>query len=179
MKKISIAHLELRDFASLAEHDRIVIGRREWVAIPAIGVPAIDAKIDTGARTSSLHAENIATFSPDGTSERWVRFECFPLRGRSDVVIQCEARVHDEREVRSSNGESETRLIIKQTLKHGPLEWDVEISLTSRDKMRHRMLLGRTAISERFVVDTGHLHLWGTLSAKKHYSAQPKTDNRS
>jgi len=169
MKRFSIAHLERREFASLADDDRIVIGRREWLEIPQLGVRAIDAKIDTGARTSSLHAEEISTFYPWRSRIKHVRFQCFPLRDRTDVMMWCESPVADEREVRSSNGETESRYIVKQTLKHGPLTWQAEISLTSRDKMRHRMLLGRTALSPRFVVDTGHIHLWGSLGASRLY----------
>lgn len=175
MKQFPIAHLEKRDYTSLAVDDRIIIGRREWLEIPDLGVPAIDAKIDTGARTSSLHAEEITTFRPPGSRTKHVRFQCFPLRDRSDVLIWCESPVADEREVRSSNGETELRYIIKQTFKHGPLTWQAEISLTSRDKMRHRMLLGRTALSQRFVVDTGHIHLWGSLGASRIYP-KPKSD---
>lgn len=169
MKRFPTAHLQRRDYASLAQDDRIVIGRREWLEIPGLGVPAIDAKIDTGARTSSLHAEEITVYYPARSRVKHVRFQCFPLRDRSDVMMWCESPVADEREVRSSNGETELRYIIKQTLQHGPLKWQAEISLTSRDKMRHRMLLGRTALSPRFVVDTGHIHLWGSLGASRIY----------
>jgi ribosomal protein S6--L-glutamate ligase len=121
-----------------------VLGWREWVALPKLGLPAIKAKIDTGARTSALHAFSIEIFGPD-TQPR-VRFGVHPVHDRDDIAVYCTAKVVDRRQVISSNGQSELRYIISTPIRIGDREWDIEISLSNRETMAHRMLLGRTAL---------------------------------
>ncbi|MBC8050110.1 MAG: 30S ribosomal protein S6--L-glutamate ligase [Chitinophagales bacterium] len=130
--------------------DDFVLGWREWVALPSLGLPAIRAKIDTGARTSALHAFSIETFGPE-TQPR-VRFGVHPVHDRDDIEVYCTARVVDRRQVISSNGQSELRYIISTPIRIGDHEWPVEISLSNRETMMHRMLLGRTALEPQEAV---------------------------
>lgn len=128
---------------------QFILGWREWVSLPKLGLPAIRAKIDTGARTSALHAFSIEVFGPE--SQPRVRFGVHPVDGRDDIEIYCTAKVLDRRQVISSNGQSELRYIIRTPVRIGGREWPVEISLSNRETMAYRMLLGRTALDEETV----------------------------
>lgn len=124
--------------------DQTIIGWREWLALPELQVPAIKAKIDTGARTSALHAFFVEPFTREG--RQMVRFGVHPLQKRLDVEIFCEAPVKDFREVSDSGGHREMRYVIETTLLIGDLPRQIEMTLTNRDNMKFRMLLGRTAM---------------------------------
>ena len=134
----------------------ITVGWREWVAFPAAGLPAVYAKVDTGAATSSLHATGVARVERDGRP--CVRFDAHPLghpcRG---VTVRCEAPVIGERDVRSSSGHSETRLVVRLTLRLGVRsdadEWPIELTLADRGAMAVPMLIGREALAGRVLVD--------------------------
>ncbi|WP_436794014.1 ATP-dependent zinc protease family protein [Actinospongicola halichondriae] len=131
-----------------------VIGWREWVRLPDLAPDdAIKAKIDTGARTSAIHAWDIAHFQRDG--EAWVRFSLHPRQRDDEHVVTAEARLVEQREVRSSNGEVENRCVVSTTLVLGDEQWPIELTLTKRDQMGFRMLLGRTAMAGRLRVDPG------------------------
>lgn len=121
--------------------------------MPELGLPGIAAKIDTGARTSSLHAFKIKTFQRNG--ELWARFAVHPVQRHRLPEIRCEAKVVDERSVTSSNGCAEQRLVIGTELVLGPHRFATELTLTNRDEMGFRMLIGRKALAKRFVVDPG------------------------
>jgi hypothetical protein len=136
-----------------------VIGWREWVALPDLGVTAVKAKVDTGARSSALHAWDIELVDRD--DGMWATFAIHPLRHAEDVVVTTQARVVDEREVRSSNGEVEVRPIIATELVLGGRSFTAELSLTRRDEMGFRLLLGRTAVRRRFLVNPGRSFLGG------------------
>ena len=154
-----------------------VIGWREWVALPEFGVDAIKAKIDTGARSLALHAFNMKRFRRRGV--RMVRFEIHPIQRSSSDSVTVEAKVIEDRTVRSSNGKVERRPVIRTTIKMYDREWDIELTLTNRDEMGFRMLLGRQALSKRFLIDAGRSFLTGrpktTLPAKKAIRKRSKT----
>ncbi len=130
-----------------------LIGWREWAALPDLGIDRIKVKVDTGARTSALHAFRVKEHARgDG---RLARFYVHPLQRRRRPEILCEAPIVDERYVMSSNGERERRLVVETRLRIGEHEWPIELTLTSRDQMGFRMLLGRQAIRRRLIVDPG------------------------
>ncbi|MDZ7674677.1 MAG: ATP-dependent zinc protease [Acidimicrobiales bacterium] len=130
-----------------------VVGWREWVRLPDLlpDSEPVKAKLDTGARTSAIHAWDIEEVERDGA--RWVRFWLHPRQDDDEHVVQVEARLVEEREVRSSNGEIESRCVIATNLALGDEVWPIELTLANRDEMGFRMLLGRTAMKRRVLVD--------------------------
>ncbi|MFT7618940.1 MAG: hypothetical protein ACI97A_002588 [Planctomycetota bacterium] len=137
----------------MSQKERTTLGWREWVGLPELGVAAIKAKVDTGARTSTLHAYHIEEFSRRGVT--WLRFELHPEQRKSQPVVNATARLLEYRSVRSSSGKAERRPVIETKLQIHGIEFIVELTLTERDAMGFRMLLGRQAIRGRFVVDPG------------------------
>ena len=121
-----------------------VIGWREWVRLPDLGIDAIKAKIDTGARTSALHTLSLDVAQEAGV--KTARFGVHPLQRDTDTVIWCTAPVIDERSVRDSGGHREWRFVIATDIEMGDRRWPIEITLTARDTMLFRMLVGRTAM---------------------------------
>jgi hypothetical protein len=128
----------------------LIVGWREWVALPKLGLPAVKAKVDTGARTSALHAFDVEEFSKGG--RRRVRFGVHPLAD-SDVAVYSEADVVDVRMVRSSSGHSERRVVIETSVRLGGLVWPIELTLADRRDMQFRMLLARMALEGRALID--------------------------
>ena len=136
-----------------------MLGWREWVSLPQLGIDRIKAKIDTGARTSALHGFKIEAFEERGVQR--VRFLIHPVQHDVDTVLECTADVIDQRKVRDSGGHQEMRWVIRSDIVIGPHRWPAELTLTSRDDMLFRMLLGRTAMSGKAVVDPARSFLVG------------------
>ncbi|MFT7618036.1 MAG: hypothetical protein ACI97A_001675 [Planctomycetota bacterium] len=133
--------------------DPIIIGWREWVGLPDFGVPSIKLKVDTGARTSSLHAFNVEEFYRG--KKKFVRFELHPEQRTSKPVIKAEAPLIEYRSVRSSSGKAELRPVVMATVSIHGVDTLEELTLTDRDAMGFRMLLGRQALRGKFIVDPG------------------------
>ena len=131
--------------------EKLIVGWREMLSLPNLGIDKIKAKIDTGARTSCLHAFKVESFHKADTL--WVRFWIHPIQHNSEVEVVCEAKVMDERTVRDSGGHEESRYVIESEVNIGGQQWPIEITLTNRENMAFRMLLGRTAMNNRIVVD--------------------------
>lgn len=138
---------------------RLVVGWREWIGLPEMGVTTIKAKVDTGARTSSLHAFDVVEFRRG--SRRMVRFRVHPEQRSARDVVTVEAPIVERRRVRPSSGRPELRPVIVTTIELMGRRWAAELTLTRRDEMGFRMLLGRQAIRGRFVVDPGASFLAG------------------
>jgi len=134
-----------------------VVGWREWVALPDLGVPWVKAKVDTGARSSSLHAWDVRV--DEDAAE--VFFAVHPLQHDDVVTVPVRAPLVGLRDVRSSNGEVERRPAIVTTASIGGHAVPIELTLTNRDEMGFRMLLGRSALKRRFLVDPGRSFVYG------------------
>lgn len=133
------------------------IGWREWVALPDLDIDKIKVKVDTGARTSALHAYRIKKFTKDNAT--YVRFFVHPRQRKKTPEIECTALVVDERDVTNSGGKTTKRYVIRTTIVAGEVSWPIELTLTNRDEMGFRMLLGRQAVRRRFVVDPGRSYV--------------------
>lgn len=137
----------------------ITLGWREWVTLPAWGVEHVKAKVDTGARTSSLHAHDLTRLTRDGVP--WVRFSIHPWQESDRDAVPVEAPVLEDREIRSSNGEADLRPVVVTDLVLAGRSSSVEVTLTQRDAMGFRMLIGREALRGGFVVDPQASYLGG------------------
>lgn len=135
------------------------IGWREWIALPELGVAAIKAKVDSGARSCALHAFALREFQRDG--KRWVRFRVHPLQRNTRLSVECEAELIEYRQVRSSTGHLTRRPVIRTDMELLGQRFPVELTLTNRDTLGFRMLLGRQAIRGRFLIHAGRSYLGG------------------
>ena len=145
-----------------SQDNKVIVGNQEWCRLGELAIPAIKVRVDSGAKTSALHAFNIKAFNRDGAL--WVSFEVHPLQKNRKVVVKCEAPVVDRRSIRSSTGEVEKRYVIRTPIGLGSDSWEVEVTLTNRDSMGYRMLLGREAMSGRLLVDPDASFRFGEVS---------------
>ncbi|MBW3163989.1 ATP-dependent zinc protease family protein [Ferrimonas balearica] len=151
--------------------EKTTIGWREWVHLPDLGLPNIKAKVDTGAKTCALHAFRVEPFEREG--KLWVRFAIHPFQDDNETEVECEAPVADRREVTNSGGYTQMRYVIETRILAGSHEFTAQITLTNRDTMRFRMLLGRNAMEGRFVVDVDE----GYLLEPQPVSESPECDS--
>lgn len=145
--------------------DPIWLGWREWVSLPELGIDRIKAKIDTGARTSAIHAFHIAVFREQGRDK--IRFCIHPVQRRTDIEMTCVADLIDRRDVMDSGGHRERRYVIMTPVNIGRQQWPIEITLTDRDIMNFRMLLGRTAMKDRVLINPAASYLLGKPSRSR------------
>lgn len=141
----------------MKKQDLLVIGWREWLDLPQLGIKKIKAKIDTGARSSALHAFDIEQFQDNGKD--MIRFQVHPYQGNSEDTVFTQAELIEWRSVKNSGGIAQLRPVIKTRVELGGQQWLIELTLTNRDVMGFRMLLGREAVRKRFLVNPGHSFL--------------------
>lgn len=139
----------------------LLVGWREWCALPSLHIPALKVKIDTGARTSALHAFNIRLHTKKG--QAYVQFSVYPLQGNRNIVVNCESPLVDERVVTSSTGHREHRYIILTQISLGHHIRDIELSLSNRDPLKFRMLLGREALKNLVLIDPNRSFCQGRI----------------
>ncbi len=139
--------------------DKMVVGALEQCDLPELHIRNLDVRVDTGAKTSSLHVDNLETFKRDG--ETWVSFDIHPDSHNVDRVVRRSARVKDHRTIKSSNATKEKRCVIETEICMGTRHWPIEVTLTDRSSMSYLMLLGREAMQGKVVVDPGAEFLLG------------------
>ncbi|MEL0658111.1 RimK/LysX family protein [Psychromonas arctica] len=137
--------------------DKMIIGRLESIALPELGIKDMQVRVDTGAKTSSLHVDNIVKYMESGTP--WVKFDIHPDIHNVKKLISCKAVLSDIRKIKSSNGTSEERYVIETAMTLGKETWPIEITLTDRADMNYLMLFGREAIGKRLLVDPSKVFL--------------------
>ena len=153
---------------------KVILGSEEWCSFPELGIPTIKARVDSGAKTSALHAVNISPFVKE--DENWVKFDINPIQNNLKTIIHCEARLIDKRVVKSSSGFREQRYVISTSLVFGNDNWPIEMTLTNRDSMGFRMLLGREAMSGRVLVDPEQKYLSGQPTLEELKSLYPNSE---
>lgn len=144
----------------MSKEKPLEIGWEEWISLPELGLPAIKAKVDTGAKTSAIHAFMVEKIIEDNDVK--VRFGIHPIPSQPNVEVYCKAHLIDEREVTSSNGQIELRYVIRTMVQFGKRKWPIEITLTDRETMAYRMLIGRSAMEGRLQVVPGESFILGT-----------------
>ena len=153
-----------------------IIGSVEWCAFNELNIPIIAARIDSGAKTSSIQATEIKLIKKN--DERWVRFVVYPIQRNNEVKVVCRAKLLGKRSIKGSFGISEERYIIKSPITLGDKIYDIELSLANRNTMEFRMLLGREAISGQFLINPSEKHLQKMYSRKEVIAKYKSNDNK-
>lgn len=138
-------------------NDRMIIGNLEVCSLPELGIFDLEVRIDTGAKTSSLHVDNLERFKRDG--RMYVQYDLHPDIYHLEEIVRCESLIHDSRRIKSSNGDSEQRCVIQTLFRLGDREWPIEITLSNRQDMSYMMLLGREAMADKVYVDPSRAFL--------------------
>ncbi|MCG9627763.1 RimK/LysX family protein [Vibrio mediterranei] len=138
-------------------NDRMIIGNLEVCSLPELGIFDLEVRIDTGAKTSSLHVDNLERFKRDG--RMYVQYDLHPDIYHLEEIVHCESLIHDSRRIKSSNGDSEQRCVIQTLFRLGDREWPIEITLSNREDMSYMMLLGREAMADKVYVDPSRAFL--------------------
>jgi ribosomal protein S6--L-glutamate ligase len=149
-----------------------IIGSEEWCSFNNFGIPAIKARVDSGAKTSSIQANNIKIFYKD--TEEWVRFEVNPLHENRSTTIKYEAKIHAKRSVKSSIGISEERIVNKVLKTMDSDTFEIELTLANRDSMEFRMLIGREALNNRYLVNPSVTNLLPEMTLSYNDNIQQK-----
>lgn len=144
---------------------KLLIGRHEWCTLPELDIPFIKAKIDTGAKTSAIHAFNIRTKVIK--KQITAIFDVHPIQADTETTITCTAPIVDERDIMSSNGHKETRFIIQTAMVLGKHTWPIELSLSNRDPLKYRLLLGREALKSKVLIDPDHSSYQSKVTQKQ------------
>ena len=143
-------------------NEKLILGSLEVCDLPEIGINDLQIRVDTGAKTSSLHMDNLERITKNG--KPWIRFDIHPYVYDIDKVTSCESALHDVRSIKSSNGVAEERYVIKTLMRLGDQSWPIEITLTNRADMTYLMLLGRQGMGKRVLVDPSKRFLLGSES---------------
>jgi ribosomal protein S6--L-glutamate ligase len=165
MKIFRVVKLVRKKHRKINVGQKLLVGWKEWCALPDIDIPAIKAKLDTGAKTSSLHAYDIESYHRHG--ELWVKFKLHPIQRNSKIHISRSAKVVDQRHVMSSTGHKELRFVIMTSIILGDKSGEIELTLANREKMIFKMLLGRDAIKDFAVIDPIKAYYLGKISSRR------------
>ena len=145
-------------------NNKLIVGSLEICDLPELGIYNLQIRVDTGAKTSSLHVDNLTCFTKGG--KPWVRFDIHPDVHNVDSIIKCSSSLRDIRRIKSSNGESQERYVIKTQIKFGEQAWPIEITLTDRSDMSNLMLFGREGMGNRLLVDPSETFILSNTSSE-------------
>lgn len=149
----------------MAESDKKIVGRLETIALPDLAIAELEVRVDTGAKTSSLHVDNISKYIVKG--KPFVKFDIHPDIHNVNRLVECSAAISDIRKIKSSNGNSEQRYVIKTPIVLGSDSWEIEITLTDRSDMNYLMLFGREALGDKYLVDPSKVFLNSLTDTKE------------
>jgi hypothetical protein len=161
-----------------SENSPKFIGWREWISLPELGLDALKAKVDTGAKTSSLHAFDIQLLPKQVGKKRYVSFKVHPVQADTKLIVQCKALLVDRRIITDSGGHKEERVVIKTMITMGSVKKKIELTLSNRETMKYRMLIGRSAL-EQFYIDPSQSYLLGKNLKQKRFLKESKEQAES
>src|SRR3990167_8306919 len=151
--------------------NKVIIGNLEMCDLPELGIHELQFRVDTGAKTSSLHVDNIRTIKEKG--KKWVHFDLHPHAHKVEDIVACKSLLHDIRRIKSSNGDVEKRYVIRTNIKLANMTWPIEITLTNRSDMTYLMLFGREGMGDRVLIDPARTFV--LTSGEEECSIPPET----